>query len=102
MAAENFPKIEQGEGGIIVTVKVVPGSSKTAIAGLLDGKLKIKVACPAEKGKANDCLIDFLIEKLKIKRRDLIIVSGQANPIKRIKISRLSSEELLNRLNMKK
>ena len=72
------------------------------MAGLLDGKLKIKVACPPEKGKANNCLIDFLAEKLKVKRRDLIIISGQNNPVKKIKIGRLSSEELLNRLNINK
>jgi uncharacterized protein (TIGR00251 family) len=102
LAAEKFPTIESVEGGIILTVKVVPGSSKTALAGLLEGKLKIKVACPPEKGKANDCLIDFLAEKLKIKRRDLIIVSGQTNPVKRIKITGLSPDELLDRLSMEK
>ena len=72
------------------------------MAGLLDGKLKIKVACPAEKGKANDCLIDFLAEKLNVKRRDFVIVSGQTNPVKRIKITGLSPDELINRLNLKK
>ncbi len=102
MADKNLPKIEPAEDGIIITAKVVPGSSKTALAGLLGEKLKIKVACPPEKGKANDCLIDFLAEKLKIKRRDLIIVSGQTNPVKRIKITGLSPDELLDRLSMEK
>jgi uncharacterized protein YggU (UPF0235/DUF167 family) len=37
-------KIEENSGGVVFAIKVVPASSKTVISGILDGKLKIKVA----------------------------------------------------------
>ena len=48
-------------------VKVVPGSSKTGLVGILDAMLKVKVSATAEKGKANRCLISFLAKKLGVK-----------------------------------
>ena len=47
------PEIQKTEGGLVFSVKVVPGSSRTQLAGVLDGAIKIKVSAPAEKGKAN-------------------------------------------------
>ena len=42
-------------------VKVIPRSAKTEIVGeMADGTLKIKIAAPPEKGKANEELIRFL------------------------------------------
>ncbi|MBN1795039.1 MAG: DUF167 domain-containing protein, partial [Sedimentisphaerales bacterium] len=46
-------KVENCNMGITFTVKVVPGSSKTSLSGILDGMLKLKIAAPPEKGKAN-------------------------------------------------
>ena len=52
--SEQELKIENNDRGIILSVKVVPASSRTCIAGLLGGMLKVKLAAPAEKGKANE------------------------------------------------
>ena len=46
--------------GVQLTVKVVPGSSRTEIAGMHDAMLKIKIAAVAEKGKANKALLESL------------------------------------------
>lgn len=86
--------------GLAFSVKVVPGSSRTALAGLLDEALKVKVAAPPERGKANQCLIDFLAEQLNIKSKTITIVSGQTNPVKRLEISGLTEPELLRRLGL--
>ena len=40
-------------GGTVIPVKVVPGSSRDRIAGVLGDCLKITTSQPAEKGKAN-------------------------------------------------
>lgn len=86
--------------GLAFSVKVVPGTRRTALAGLLDEALKVKVAAPPEKGKANQCLIDFLAKQLKVKSKAIAIVSGQTNPIKRLEISGLTEPELLRRLGL--
>jgi len=87
--------VEQLDEGVGFLVKVVPGSSRTACCETLDGMLKIKVAAVAEKGKANQCLIDFLAKKTGVKKRAVSVVSGKSNPVKRIQISGIGVEEFL-------
>lgn len=91
--------IQEVNGGVIFKVKVVPGSSRTAIAGLLDGMLKIKITAPAEKGKANQCLINFLARELGVKKNAISIISGQTSPVKYIKVLGVSVHTLLRKLN---
>jgi len=95
-------KIEKTEGGVIFTTKVVPGSSKTAVCGLLDGMVKIKVSAAPEKGKANQCLIEFLAKQLGVKKNAVSIISGQTNPVKRVQVLGISAETLLKKLNLNK
>lgn len=99
--ADKDLKIEEIEGGVVLTIKVVPGSSRTCIAGNLGGMLKIKLAAVAEKGKANKSLIDFLAVRLRrigVRKNDVRILSGQTNPVKRIQISGVTAEQLTSRL----
>ena len=90
--------IKELADGVVFQVKVVPGSSKTAIAGQLDGMLKIKVAAPPEKGKANQCLIKFLAETLGVKKNAVSIISGRTNPVKQVHISSESIEGIRGKL----
>ena len=55
-------QIKSTEGGVIFTVKVVPGGSRTGVCGLLDEMVRIKVSAQPEKGKANQCLIEFWLK----------------------------------------
>ena len=75
-------------------VKVVPGSRKTALCGNLDGMLKIKVAAPPEKGKANQAVISLLAEVLGIKKTAIEITGGQTHPVKKIQIHGLSLSQV--------
>ena len=95
-------KIEKTEGGVIFTTKVVPGSSKTAVCGLLDGMVKIKVSAAPEKGKANQCLIEFLAKKLGVKKSAVSVISGRTNPIKKVEVLGISAETLVMKLNLNK
>lgn len=70
--------------GVQLTVKVVPGSSRTEIAGIYDDMLKIKIAAPPEKGKANKALLEFLAKQLGMRKNALHITSGQTSVIKQV------------------
>ncbi len=93
-------RIEESEGGVIFTVKVVPASSRTVVGGILGGKLKVKVSAPAEKGKATQCLVEFLARLLAVKKKDISIISGQTNPVKQVMVSGLSPGKLLEKLEL--
>ena len=99
LALNNQP-IQDIEGGVVFTAKVVPGSSRTAVSGLLGETVKIKVAAPPEKGKANQCLIEFLAKKLGVKKNAISIISGQTNPIKQVQVLGVSYNSLIEKLNL--
>jgi len=86
--------------GVMFTVKVVPGSSRTQIAGLMGQMLKIKVAAAPEKGKANDCLVDFLAEKLGVRKNAIAIVSGHTSPVKQIRVEAMTSGQVTQQLGL--
>jgi hypothetical protein len=91
-------KIQEADGGVVFSVKVVPASSRTAISGLLDGTLKIKVKAAPQKGRANDCLIDFLAKQLGVKKSSVKIITGQTNPIKKVQVLGLSAKTVVEKL----
>ena len=68
-------------------VKVQPGSKKNELAGEMNGMLRIKLKAPAVENKANEALLDFLAELLKIRKNGILLSSGEKNRNKRIFIS---------------
>jgi len=97
------PTIQEVDGGVVFTAKILPGSnSPTRICGLLDGMLKVKVSGAPERGKANQCLLKFLAKQLGVKKNALSIITGKTSPVKHIQLSGISADTLLKKLNFKK
>ncbi|MHC4455834.1 MAG: DUF167 domain-containing protein [Planctomycetota bacterium] len=95
-------RLEKVEGGVFFSVKVLAGSSRTALSGLLDGRLKIKVGAAAEKGEANRCLVEFLAERLGVKKNAVSIIAGRTKPVKKVQVLGISVETLLEKLKLNK
>jgi uncharacterized protein (TIGR00251 family) len=94
-------KVEEVGEKVIFTVKVIPRSSHpTHICGTFDKMLKVKVAAPAEKGKANQHLVDFLAKKIGVKKHTVSIISGHNNPIKKVQILGISTKTLIMNLDL--
>ncbi len=71
----------------MLRVKVIPRSANSELAGVLaDGTVKVKIAAPPEKGKANDALVAFLAGHYGVSRAAIRIVSGHATSRKLIEI----------------
>ena len=87
---------------MVFAAKIVPGSSKTTTAGLLDGMIKFKITAAPQKGKANQCLIEFLAKQLGVKKKAVNIISGRNNPVKQVQVMGISAETLLKKLNLNK
>jgi len=96
-------RIQELDDGTVFVAKIVPGSSgPTRICGLLDGMLKVKVSAAPEKGKANQCLLKFLAKELDVRKNAIGIISGQTSPVKQVKVSGISADTLLKKLNLDK
>jgi hypothetical protein len=81
------------EDAITFTVRVQPRATKSAIAGEVEGSLKIKLAAPPVDGAANEELIRFLAKLFGVARRDVTILSGATAKTKIIQINGLASEQ---------
>jgi uncharacterized protein (TIGR00251 family) len=90
--------VRQVAGGIVLGVKVVPGSSRTELVGEYNGMLKIKLSAAPEKGKANKCLIEFMAEILKVRKSCISIISGETKAVKQIQIVDVAPERVVNSL----
>jgi uncharacterized protein (TIGR00251 family) len=78
--------------GYLLKLHVVPGARKTAVAGLHGERLKVKVAAPPEKGRANDELLEFLARSLKVPRQAVHLTSGATSRAKVVAIDDLSPD----------
>ena len=97
---ESSNRIDDSDN-VVITVKVVPGSSRTESVGLHGQMYKIKVAAPPEKGKANKVLVAFLAEQLKIKKNAVQIKNGQTNAVKQIELRGVSKQDVESLLQQK-
>jgi uncharacterized protein len=72
-------------------VKVIPRSPKTEIVGTMaDGTLKIRIAAPPEKGKANAELIRFLRAHYGAERAE--IISGHTASLKMVLLFKVGNK----------
>jgi uncharacterized protein (TIGR00251 family) len=81
-----------------LAVKVTPNAGRSEITGIKEGVLQIKIGAPPDKGKANKELVDFLSEKLGIRKSSILIIKGGTSRNKVIVIEGLSAEAALQHL----
>ena len=63
----------------MIAVHAQPGAKKSAVVGLYDQALKIRIAAPPVEGKANDVLTAFVADVLGVARRTVSIVKGESS-----------------------
>jgi uncharacterized protein len=84
--------IREIPGGVIVSVKAMPGAQKSAICGEYGGALKVKIAAQPEKGKANRELEDLMAEVFGISRSCVEVVAGASSRNKQIFLRGISAK----------
>jgi len=77
---------------------IVPNAKIDKVAGEHGGAIKVKLRAPALEGKANEALITFLAERLKVPARTIVLVRGQKSRDKLVRIDGLDEEEARRRL----
>ena len=79
-------KLGSEENAVLLPVKVVPGASRTRLMGEWNGRAKIAVAAPPEKGKANKAIVEWLAKLLDVRKSNVSVVAGQTSAVKTIRI----------------
>jgi hypothetical protein len=72
-------------------IKVVAGSSRNAVEGpMADGTLKVRVAAPPEKGRANQALLALLASHFGVPPPAVTIVAGYGSARKLVRVQGIS------------
>jgi uncharacterized protein (TIGR00251 family) len=84
--------------GVEVDVRVIPRAGKTACSGVRDDALVVRVAAPPVEDAANDALIAFFADALRVPRRAVQILSGERGRRKRVAIAGVTADDVRQRL----
>lgn len=73
----------------ILMIRLSPGAKRSGVEGLWNNThWKIAVKERAVDGRANQALIDFLSEELKVPKKLIQITAGHTNRLKRVEIEK--------------
>jgi hypothetical protein len=89
---------EAGTGGWRFRVRAAPGATRPGVRGEHDGALRLAVAAPPEKGRANAELVERLAEALGVRRAQLELVAGATGREKWVAVRGLGEAALRERL----
>ena len=84
--------------GVTFSVRLTPRASKNEIVGIQAGALRVRLTAPPVEGAANAALIEFLAERLQVRKSAVSIVSGEKSRNKVVRVSGLSVEQVTTAL----
>jgi uncharacterized protein len=76
----------------------VPGAARSELVGRHGDGWRVRLAAPAEKGRANEALIGLLAEALGVPKTGVRVGAGRASRRKLVEIDRLEISEIERRL----
>jgi uncharacterized protein (TIGR00251 family) len=72
------------DGTVLLSVHVQPAARRPGVVGRHGDAVKLRVAAPAEGGRANQAVCDLVASSLGAHPRDITIVSGTTSRQKRL------------------
>lgn len=90
--------IQEKDGSLTFAVRVVPRAKKNEIVGAEGGALKVRIAAPPARGKANEALVELLAQALGVRKGQVEIARGQRVRNKTMTVRGLSEKEARDRL----
>ena len=96
-AEPGYPSAVEAERTTL-RLRVVPGARRSAVVGRYGDAWKVRVAAPAEAGRANDAVLGLLADALDVSRRDLELTSGGSSRNKVVALRGLAPDAAAQRL----
>lgn len=82
-----YKQLLKEKGELYLRVKARPGAAESVIREITDDEtVKMDIAAPPVKGKANKELVEFLAKNFAVSKNNVKIISGAASRTKLIKI----------------
>ncbi len=93
------PWLRIGDGFVSLEVVARPGSPRRGLLRVEERGLVIGIASPAERGKANQELIESIAQIAGVPRSAVSIVRGTTSRTKVVRVSSVSAENLAAKLS---
>jgi uncharacterized protein (TIGR00251 family) len=87
------------EGAIELNVQVQPAAGRTAILGRHGNALKVRVAAPPERGKANESVRKLLATSFGVGESAVALVAGETSRSKRFRLTGVDAVDFGERLD---
>ena len=81
----------RSDGTVVLSVVVQPGSRRPGVVGHHGDAVKLRVAAPAEAGRANRAVCDLVASLLDIRPAHVTVISGATSRQKRLAIRSVPS-----------
>jgi uncharacterized protein len=79
--------LREHEDGVVLEVKVIPGSARNLLVRTSQESLTVKLTAPPVEGKANKALVKLLGKTLRVPPSSITILRGHASREKIVLIS---------------
>jgi uncharacterized protein (TIGR00251 family) len=96
------PRKNSAEEATTLSQRIQPRASKNEIISMEDGRLKVRLTAPPVDGAANEALVKFLADRIRVAKSQVEIVSGHTGRDKVVRISGISSAQADQLLNTKR
>ncbi len=90
--------IRESAGAVTFQVKVHPRAKKDALTGVHGDALKLALTAPPVEGRANDAVVEFFADLLRLPRSSVTIAAGQTSRNKVVRITGITADALRQRL----
>ncbi len=87
-------------GALRLRVKAVPGAKQDAIVGALGDRLKVRIAQPAEGGRANRAICELIERTIGTKGVRVEMVSGASSAEKVLRIENVDEATIRRSLGI--
>lgn len=84
--------------GALLRVHVQPKASRSRVLGLHGGRLKVAVTAPADRGAANQAVVELLAEELGLSKSDVTLIRGHTSRRKDVLLNGADAGDVTERI----
>jgi uncharacterized protein (TIGR00251 family) len=84
----------RSDGTVVLRLHVRPGAGRTGVVGRHGDALKVSVAAPPDKGRANEAVLALVADVLGVGRSAVDLMAGPASRSKRVVVRGRTPEEV--------
>ncbi len=88
------PFLQAFPGGVEIAVHAQPRASRSRVVGEHGGRLKVQLAAPPVDGEANQALVAFLAEALRVRKADVVLARGATGRRKTVRVAGISAAQV--------